>query len=375
MRRLSLAVLAFFLATPISADTPAPEYHLDVEGAQLARLAREDPAAFAGRGERCEDLVACKCSMEPRRATETRSRLDEAANEYVWAKLSGNVTPDEYNEAAGAALVSSEQDAYELTRVRRSDVLEVLARGKARIREEANRRSGVRVSPAAAEAMFSTIHLRYGREYVGALVHELSKSYPGTPEPVLRTRGYILYHARCGMNGLKVNAFSSPPIGPNGERSLVLCPGLVIGLADLQTDKEATIASLSLVMGQELGFSLADSQPELFAEMANEISARTGVDVSREPAVARQLFADFWGGFALSKEVQAIEERSLRQTAVALALQTIIEASEGDDRSQIAAFRVANILNQFPDLAATLADSRPSWAEPRCAAARSSRPN
>lgn len=313
-----------------------------------------DPRANAA--PYCRNLYDYACQQV--KSNHRRDSLERRLNTAYWDSLPQNTSYNTFSETSRNALQAAEDSVYELTHVTRDSIRLALTDAKTNLMQVISDRTGERwLSPLplnptrrAMAQKIQNMGLRYGREYVEDLVRHSKAQQPNVSESVHRANAYNQYHAQCGGNGLERNAFST-------DDYIVLCPGLIISMADYRSDKDQIIKSLAFTFGHELGHAIDASKPEYapgYANMKQCYEQQTRNNGIWSPVIAADTSADFWGTYVLAQRLKTISDPEERARTVALSLDGFCEETANPMHRSAGLLRVHQMIGRNPILAETL---------------------
>ena len=248
--------------------------------------------------EYCKDLYKYVCSMKKK--TNKQGQLDNDLNGKFWNVLSRNCTHKQFNDTVKVTHQRSEESVFQITNVMRDEVRKALSDSKTALFQFISATSLIKNEHKTTMIQkVSGVNLLYGKEYVDRLVLQGKKQAPNMSEEEVRVHANKLYMSACGMNGMEVNAFFD-----NG--SLVICPGLLISMADYGGKKDEILSALRFTIGHEIGHAIdAAVYPDVYNKMQGCYQDVSKNNKIWQPEMAAEITADYWGSIAMASNTSS----------------------------------------------------------------------
>lgn len=303
---MKFLILAAFISSSALALEPTDIQNL-LQGTELARnmdftqfldnCKPEDAPPY------CRDLFSQTCSV-PKRTTIVKD-LGDRLDATHWRQLPAQHTDAQLVATFEAATNAAESEVNRQTGLHReNDIInDVFNNAKASLEYFITSRD--LIQPAGIRTQMAQrvrgVKLRRASEYVSEMVKHAKAQGSRASDVTLKANAYRQYMASCGRNGLSPNAFYDEA---NGERFIVMCPGLALGMKDYGIDKEAIKDALGFVIGHELGHAIDSSAyPEAYTRMGQCYQNITGAPQVWDPGMSDEISADYWGAIALSDRI------------------------------------------------------------------------
>lgn len=253
--------------------------------------------------EYCRDLFSQTCSV-PKTTTIVKDLGDRLDREY-WRQLPAQHTDAQLVQTFEAATATSEAAVNLQTGLHReNDIInDVFNNAKASLEYFITSRDLIKPASIRTEMAQRVrgVKLRRAGEYVNEMVKHAKAQGSKASDVSLKANAYRQYMASCGRNGLSPNAFYDEA---NGERFIVMCPGLALGMKDYGIGKDAIKDALGFVIGHELGHAIDSSiYPQAYTSMAQCYRNITGAQQVWDPGMSDEISADYWGAVALSDRI------------------------------------------------------------------------
>lgn len=251
----------------------------------------------------CQDLFSQTCSV-PKPSNIVKQLGDSLDNKY-WRKLPAVHTDAQLVATFEQATAEAETQVNTFTGLHRENdiIKDVFDNAKASLEYFITSRDLVQPASIRKDmaARVRSVKLRRAGEYVSDLVKHARAQGSKNSEISLKANAYRQYMASCGRNGLSPNAFYDEA---NGEKYLVLCPGLALGMKDYGIDKETIKDALGFVIGHEIGHSIDSSvYPQAYNKMGHCYRDITEAEEVWDPGLSDEISADYWGAIALSDRI------------------------------------------------------------------------
>lgn len=303
---MKFLILLSLLTSPAFALGPAELENL-LQGTEIARNMDFtnflDNCSPENAPAHCQDLFGQTCSV-PKKSTIVKD-IGDRLDQTHWRKLPAVHTDAQLVATFEAATNAAEAEVNRQTGLHReNDIInDVFNNAKASLEYFITSRDLVK--PASIRSQMASrvrsVKLRRSSEYVSEMVKYAKSQGATSAEVTLKAHAYRQYMASCGRNGLSPNAFYDEV---NGERFIVLCPGLALGMKDYGIEKETIKDALGFVMGHELGHSIDSSvYPHAYTSMGQCYRNITGADHVWDTGMSDEISADYWGAIALSDRI------------------------------------------------------------------------
>ena len=260
------------------------------------------------------------------RVSDKRGNLERRYNRFYWDNLPQTISASQFNDTAKKVLQSAENSVYELTRLERDAIRLSLESTRERILEEIRQQPNAFADPNGNEGELSErirqrvakAQLRYIRELVSEETQwqAAQNNYEGHER--FRMKIYERVMVRCGANGLEVDHFTTPRSGAFPEDSLILCPGFVISMDDVQDGpfRSEAPAALTFAFGTLLGAIIQDEVQSSWLTAVKE--GRVDLEHARQRLSAHKHFYDpyYWGSLVLADSMKAFDTKDRERIAI-----------------------------------------------------------
>lgn len=363
--------------------------------------AERSPAPHGGatRLPECQHRYSYICTgLE--RTESRRETLDRQLTTVFWQPMNEleTVTHALFNDQVGKSLVSAEEAVFSLTNVERDEVRQSLNESASRLIayfETPRGRSLFGTGAVGRQRLerltsrLERVELRYGTEFVETEAARRQAEVSGqNVKSVARAAAFNEYHSLCGRNGLEVAYFRAQTKydpGATGQNIslvsdpydiVVLCPGLIISMADHGAGKDEIIDALQFTWGILLGQIVSDEMSATWDGRA-QLAVCYGDDFTFDSAellrmspaadvddFMKYVGAECWGAHLLGQALSTVPSLQRRTKVTATALHAVCREMTGMPVDALR-FRMRNI-GSNPTLAASLTDVSPSADRPYC---------
>ena len=313
---------------------------------------------------RCGDLFVFTSAVPKGRAD--ADQLDTSLNAKYWDTLGPTATPSVFNAMARSATSEAERRADEINSWGPDGPMaqEVFETAKAAIATHLRNEAGLsaELSGLMTEQLKAVTLIQTSEDYVRSYISHERRQGNATGESELTMQAYRSYQSSCGQNGLRPNAFFA-------FGSVVLCPGLALGLHDFSASRADAMDAMAYTLGHELGHAIDSSVwPQAYGGMAACYRSITQVTYIWEPGLADEISADHWGALVLAQRLRA---RPAGPPLPEQVVKIIAYATDGYDASQSsthppAQFRVNQTIARHPDMVGLLGCPGAGEPNPTC---------